>query len=781
MMYLEELERRDCPSAVCDANPTYQAECAYLDNLVPQSAITITAVQSGNWSNPATWGGRLPGKGDKVWIPNGVAVTVDGQQSPALLSILDNGILSFATNANTSLTVNTLVVGTDVNRAPTGELDIGTASDPIQAGFSAQLIFADSQSVVAGETQAQLFPDDSDVLSGGLISMGTLNIYGSEVTPYVNLLASAQVGSTVLSLDSVPVGWKAGDTLLIPGTDPGQTQTEQIQIAAINGNRVTLAAPLQYTHSAPAGQSVQIADENRNVIIEDQGTATQYADGSDGHVMQMHNDACAIQYAAFLDPGRTDKSVPLGGTLANGTVNHAGRYSLHFHRDYYPGLTDNDPAIQVVGCYQANGVGWGYDNHSSNVDFVNDVAFNDFGSAFVDEAGNELGSYQGCLVVQIPGTAGSNVDGRSSIGDFGFNGYAFWLVSAQTSVNDCHVWDANEAYYFFTQFLPNQPSSAKAFYGIEPSNITLASFSNDTAGEVNVGLDVYWRLGTAVDSDVYSNFACWDIGLYGVESKGYVASMDMQNFKLSAANPHADAFFTLAVTAFQRLYTFDNWNVSGDFAMGANLPASGTDVINGGSWDAQTAFSIPYNQGPRQIDFEGNIGYGPDVQTRYALAAAPLQNDLVKPRSVSPEDLFSADQILLPDGSQLYRPDQLPGYIPVAAGSGVLFAGLTNAQLYSQYGFAIGGEVAPANTTPYAGSNGYEGAVTPFQTTYWLNGTDVGTTGSSFTPKYLVLTEPSTVETPNQGQVYTAASAVLQAGWNFFLDGNGHSWLVWGS
>lgn len=39
-------------------------------------AATLTAV-SGDWSNPATWGGVLPQSGDIVIIPEGVTVDVD--------------------------------------------------------------------------------------------------------------------------------------------------------------------------------------------------------------------------------------------------------------------------------------------------------------------------------------------------------------------------------------------------------------------------------------------------------------------------------------------------------------------------------------------------------------------------------------------------------------------------------------------------------------------------------------------------------------------------------
>src|SRR5262249_19204902 len=151
------------------------------------------------------------------WIPNGIAVTVDGQEPGSLRSILDNGTLQFATNVNTALTVDTLVVGTDNNPTgkPEGVLTIGTAAAPIKAGVRAVLTFADDGPLSSS------FPKDWQQMSRGLISMNTVSIYGSPVTPYVTM-SNAPAGATTLQLSQAPTGWRAGDTLLLPGTNPNQ-------------------------------------------------------------------------------------------------------------------------------------------------------------------------------------------------------------------------------------------------------------------------------------------------------------------------------------------------------------------------------------------------------------------------------------------------------------------------------------------------------------------------------------------------------------------------------
>ena len=349
-------------------------------------------------------------------------------------SILDNGTLQFATNVNTSLTVDTVVVGTDNNPSglPEGTLTIGTPAAPIQAGVTARLTFADDGPL------GTVFPNDPEQLCRGLISMGTASIYGSQVTPYTPLAQYAAAGDTTLQLSQAPVGWKAGDTLLIPGTSPSADQDEQIAIASISGTTVTLASPLMFTHSVPSGMPIDVADEARNVVLTSQNTTdpTRY-----GHVMFMHTDQEVVAYAAFLNLGRTNKSIPLNnaqldanGNLVPGTgTNEVGRYALHFHEDYWPSLSGNDPPVLVLGNYESGSPGWGYDNHSSNVDFEQNVAYNNFGAGFATEAGNEIGTFNGNLAVRTIGVANGAsfpvLSGRQTLNDFGFNGSGFWMQS----------------------------------------------------------------------------------------------------------------------------------------------------------------------------------------------------------------------------------------------------------------------------------------------------------------------------------------------------------------
>lgn len=74
------------------------------------------------WSDPATWGGRLPAAGEEVTIPSGADVLLD-VSPPALKGIYVNGTLTFAEKDLELTTAWVMVHGT---------LNIGSATAPFQ-------------------------------------------------------------------------------------------------------------------------------------------------------------------------------------------------------------------------------------------------------------------------------------------------------------------------------------------------------------------------------------------------------------------------------------------------------------------------------------------------------------------------------------------------------------------------------------------------------------------------------------------------------------------------
>src|SRR5262249_8682281 len=267
---------------------------------------------------------------------------------------------------------------------------------------------------------------DPVLMSRGLIAHGTVSLHGSSVTPFVALSAAPEAGATKLTLPRRPDGWKVGDRLLLTCTSLLRNEDEELTIQAIDGAAVTVT-PVKHRRELPAdGLSVYLANLSRNVIVQSQNAR----DGRAGHIMFMHSPKVTIANAAFLDLGRTDKRKPVNDPkldaekklVADTGLNPRGRYAVHFHRT---GVGCDDPAT-VCGCVVVNSPGWGFVNHSSNVDMEDNVAFNVVGAAFVTEAGDEIGSFRRNLAIRSAGS-GHDTVAREKLQDFGHEGDGFWI------------------------------------------------------------------------------------------------------------------------------------------------------------------------------------------------------------------------------------------------------------------------------------------------------------------------------------------------------------------
>src|SRR6185437_15146475 len=159
------------------------------------------------------------------------------------------------------------------------------------------------------------------------------------------------------------------------------------------------------------------------------------------HVMFMHNGDVDVRFGGFVGLGRTDKSRPIddpqmnakGALVAGSGTNPRGRYAVHFHRT---GTAASKPAAIVSGCAVVNSPGWGFVNHSSHVDIDGNVAFNVFGSAFVTEAGDEIGVFRNNFGIRSHATQQYGEDERKKIQDFAFEGDGFWFQGAGITVED---------------------------------------------------------------------------------------------------------------------------------------------------------------------------------------------------------------------------------------------------------------------------------------------------------------------------------------------------------
>jgi hypothetical protein len=706
---LESLEGRQLLCACgCPPGMTMTPDMDAICDIMTSVTVTNEAVRTGNWSSPTTWqNGHVPGNNANVVIPKGLTVTVDGIERPLLHTLNVAGTLQFAPDQDTALNVDTMLVGFG------GTLDIGTAATPIDSNRHAVLTFTDTAPINTTW--------DPHEISRGLISMGTVNMAGAPTTPYETLTRAPMAGDTTLYLASVPINWHVGDELVVANTDWRHTgRDDEVHIRAISGTRVTVS-PLIYDHAVPAtGLNVYVADLTRNVMIVSQKPADI---AGRGHVMFM-TQTVNINSVAFCDLGRTNKSIPLNnpkldanGRLIPGTgTNTVGRYAIHFHHTG----TSAAVAPAVVNDSVVDGSpGWGYVNHDSYVNFTGDVAYNVTGAAFVTESGSEIGSFQGDLSIRTLGEGTGLKPARPvSLQDFGFDGDGFYLKGGGVSVNNDIAADANMGFLYYAHGLINPGGTVTQFAAANLANPALAhgktyvsvesvpirSFSHNVAFDCFFGLRIEYMKPLPGARNIIDSFTGWD--LYKGISIGYSTHETISQAYLVSgwvgANEGPEAVADIR---------YQNVNIQG-FSQGISVSQQGSGhVIVGGYFNnvinifVGSALSLG-----RNVSISGAITFGTMSRSQLAALGATKQYDIWLDYNVpwlmrfyGPQGLLNFSQVIY-QGQQIYAVEQSANYVPFPSGStppnvAAQVVGLTNQQLWDRYGLAMGGVIAPSNTT----------------------------------------------------------------------------------
>ncbi|QDT69920.1 G8 domain protein [Planctomycetes bacterium MalM25] len=730
---------------------SHQAEIDAALSLVPVGDATHTVVASGNWRDDSVWlGGVKPTAGARVVVPSGLTLTVDSVIAEDIFSLRLDGTLTFATDIDTQLRVETLV-STAASR-----LVMGTKYSPIEPQVTASIVITDNGAIDRAY--------DPTALSRGLILMGSTEIHGAVKTSWsaVRAVDAPRAGDTTLTLDGAPTGWRVGDQLAIAGTkyevtdnpfDEGESELvlptgeETAVISLISGNTVVLTEPLQYDHTPPASDlAIHVANTTRNAFIRSEGEAVDRR----GHLMLMHNRDAHLAYAGFYQLGRTDKSVlpdPAQlddqGRLIPGTgTNVQGRYSVHFHKH---GVAARPAASTVTGSALIGTPGWGYVNHSSHVDFVDNVSFDVFGAGFYTEAGDEIGSFVDNLAIKSHGTglAPNAFEGE----DFGHSGDGFWfqgasgltirgnVASGATGSGiiiygvEFPVDDEQSEIPFLAENLPD-PSLANGAEQLPVGVTWLTEVRDNVAYSSGTGFQVWYHrtplttdfatmpeqlihFGWDLPSSVIENTTVWnsDTGvkaLYNLDV--HYRNVRVVNDSSLVGKTGFDASNVYNLSS----HIYENLDIEG-FQVGVNPSPNGRVTIDGGRFANRTDIylGVP-RQDHRRLDIIGDVRFdrlvsgSPLSVGRQNLVAS---NDTRIFEDSSPHFFLYYDQIILNygeyTGQQLYREEQQASVVPIPQQPEVVFPegannlipseyiGLTNAQLQSIYGASFGGVVPP--------------------------------------------------------------------------------------
>jgi hypothetical protein len=363
---------------------------------VPEFCANPTSVSAadGAWSNPATWAGKkVPGAEDRVAIAAGHNVVYDAVSDAKIACIDVRGHLSFSTESSTRLKTNNLMVDEG------GYLEIGSATKPIAASATAEVIIADQK------IDRKVDPAE---LGAGIESLGKISMHGAVKTPtFVRLAAEPLAGQITLATEQPVASWKAGDRIVIPDTrqlrdsqrgENYQPQDEKLVIAAVDANRITLTTALKFDHKGARNGDDKleflphIGNLSRNVIVR-----SENPEGTRGHMIFMSRSEIDLRYIEVREMGRTRLGVLDNtefddtGKLTKLGTNQIGRYAIHFHHDFGPKQTPaSGYQFTLIGNTVDSTPKWGVTVHNSHYGLIEDnVVYNTHGAGIVTEDGTE--------------------------------------------------------------------------------------------------------------------------------------------------------------------------------------------------------------------------------------------------------------------------------------------------------------------------------------------------------------------------------------------------------
>lgn len=304
---------------------------------------TITSVQSGNWSDPATWGGRVPAAGDAPVISAGHTVFADTDAAIAGMQV--TGILMFDPSRSATITSTKNII-------VTGLLEM---LSPKPAVVQTIRFTGINENNFAG---GGMDPVTTDI---GLWVMdaGRLHLQGADKTSWANAIGAITSGATTITVNDA-ANWQPGNELLITATSAGATNFETRTIKAITGNTITLNTGAT-AHPVINNQwTAEVGNLTRNVRIE--GTAAGRS-----HVFIRSTSPQLIQNVAFryLGPRKDQNGDNIKDLIQ-------GRYGLHFHH-----CDDGSVGSQVQSCVMRDIGNHAYVPHVSNgIEFRNNIAYN---------------------------------------------------------------------------------------------------------------------------------------------------------------------------------------------------------------------------------------------------------------------------------------------------------------------------------------------------------------------------------------------------------------------
>ena len=304
---------------------------------------TISSVRSGNWSDAATWGGRVPAATDAPVIAVGNTVLAEVNASVAGMQVAGTLIVDPSRSVTIQSTKNILVTGLLQMQAPKPTI--------IQAIHFTGI----NENNFAGGGMDMINSD----IGLWVMQSGRLQLQGKEKTSWTNATGAIVAGATTITVKDA-TGWQVGDELVITPTAMEARNVDVRTITAIKGNTIFLNTATTAHPLINNQWTAEVGNLTRNVRIE--GMATGHS-----HIFIRSTVPQHIQHVAFRYLGpRKDQ----GGTAVKEQVQ--GRYGLHFHH-----CNDGSDGSIVEGCVMRDIDNHAYVPHVSHgIAMVHNIAYN---------------------------------------------------------------------------------------------------------------------------------------------------------------------------------------------------------------------------------------------------------------------------------------------------------------------------------------------------------------------------------------------------------------------
>lgn len=370
-------------------------------------------------------------------VPAGQSVTADADSTWDCVEV--SGTLRFDRTRNTTLRTTHLFV-----LPGSGKLDISTVADPMPANVKVEVVVRDVTIDLAR---------DPFQWGNGILNFGRMDAVGAKKLEWTTLTAEVKAGATTLDLAADPIGWLAGDELLVPDTAQAAPRREPpIVVTGISGRRVTIARGLAFDHNAirkPDGAVVllpRVANLTRNINIR-----SENPDGTRGHTAHVgHGAMWDIEYVAFSGLGRT-RAETLNNTVASSEpphigTNQVGRYTDHKHHAMGFGSVSRG---NVYRGSAPKGGKWGLADHGVHDSVIEaNIALDFTGAGFTTEDGYEVRNvfrrnFSAYNLQPNPLFTGgdaslTNVITRNAPGS---EGNGFWFRGVQNFIEDNEAWN----------------------------------------------------------------------------------------------------------------------------------------------------------------------------------------------------------------------------------------------------------------------------------------------------------------------------------------------------